>query len=79
MIPVALMSLSLVSTQVPLISRSTCSVKLPFFQKAVAVVIIVDSCVILQRKGGIYLKLIEYLSKCPKAVYKKKGGGGGDF
>ena len=30
------------STQVPLISRSTRSVKLPFFQKAAAVVVIVE-------------------------------------
>ena len=33
--------LGLVSTQAPLISRSTHSVKLPFFQKALAVVVIV--------------------------------------
>ena len=38
---VASVSLGLVSTQVPLISCSTHSVKLPFFQKALAVVVIV--------------------------------------
>ena len=35
-------SLGLVSTQAPLISRSTRSAKLPFFQKAAAVVMIVE-------------------------------------
>ena len=42
MMQVASVPLGLVSTQAPLISRSTRSVKLPFFQKAVAVVVIVD-------------------------------------
>ena len=39
---VASVPLGLVSTQAPPISRSTGSVKLPFFRKAVAVVVIVD-------------------------------------
>ena len=39
---VASVPLGLVATQVQLISRSTRSVKLPFFQKAAAVVVIVD-------------------------------------
>ena len=39
---VALVPLGLVLTQAPLISRSTHSVKLPFFQKVAAVVVIVE-------------------------------------
>ena len=39
---VALVPFGLVSTQAPLISRNTCSAKLPFFQKAAAVVVIVN-------------------------------------
>ena len=39
---VASVPLGLVSTQAPLISRSTRSAKLPFFQKAAAVVVIDD-------------------------------------
>ena len=39
---VASVPFCLVSMQAPLISRNTCSAKLPFFQKAVAVVVIVE-------------------------------------
>ena len=39
---VASVPLGLVSMQALLISRSTCSVKLPFFQKAASVVVIVE-------------------------------------
>ena len=39
---VASVPLGLVATQAQLISRSTRSAKLPFFQKAAAVVVIVD-------------------------------------
>ena len=62
MMQVASVSLGLVSMQALLISHSTRSVKLPFFQKAVAVVVIVDfvciqanaPCPLLCKKGGIF-------------------------
>ena len=53
----------LVSTCVSLISCSTPSVKLLFFQKAMAVIVIAD--ITLQETGGVCSKLIEYSSKCP--------------
>ena len=54
---VASVPLDLVSIQVPLISHGTCSAKLSFFQKAVAVVMIVDFTCIQgyeERREGTY-------------------------
>ena len=54
---VALMPLNLVSTQAPLISHSTRSTKLLFFQKPAAVVVIVDLVCIQdyeERREGVY-------------------------
>ena len=54
---VASVPLVLVSMQVPLISCGTCSAKLSFFQKAVAVVVIVDFTCIQgyeERREGVY-------------------------
>ena len=65
----ALVPLGLVSTQVPLISHSTRSAKLPLFQKAAAVIVIVDFMCICKitgnrRRGHMHAK-IEYSSKYP--------------
>ena len=50
---VASVPLGLVSTQASLTSRSICLAKLPFFQKLVAVVVIVDlACLKIARNGG---------------------------
>ena len=56
---VASVPLGLVSMQAPLISRSTRSAKLPFFQKAVAVVMIADFACIQgykERREGVYVR-----------------------
>ena len=56
---VASVLLGLVSTQAPLISRSTRSAKLPFFQKAAAVVVIVEFACIQdyeERREGAYAR-----------------------
>ena len=55
---VTLEPLGLVSTQVPLIFRSTCSTKLPFFQKAAAVVVIVEfaRAYYEERREGAYVR-----------------------
>ena len=49
---VALVPLGLVSTQMPLISYSTHSAKLPLFQKAAAVIVIVDFVCICKTTGN---------------------------
>ena len=55
---VASVSLGLVSTQTPLISCSTCLAKLPLFQKAAAVVVIVDFARIFygEQKEGAFAR-----------------------
>ena len=56
---VASVPLGLVSMQAPLISHSTRSVKLPFFQKAAAVFIIVEFARIQdyeKRREGVYVR-----------------------
>ena len=56
---VASVPLGLVSTQAVLISRSTCSAKLPFFQKAASVVVIVEFAHIQdyeERREGAYAR-----------------------
>ena len=56
---VALVPLGLVSTQVPQISCTTRSTKLPFFQKATAVVVIVEFTRIQdyeERREGVYAR-----------------------
>ena len=63
------MPLGLVYTQVLLISHSTHSVKLPFFQKAATVVVIVNATCGLQGTGwGVCTRLIHYLSKRPSPL-----------
>ena len=65
MMQVALMPLSLLSTQVPLIFHSICSVR--FFQKAVVVIMIVEpahTCNIVRR--GTCTRLIDYSCKRPR-------------
>ena len=49
---VASVPLGLVSTQAPLISRSTRPAKLPFFQKTAAVVVIVDFARVCKTTGN---------------------------
>ena len=59
MMQVASVPLGLVSTQAPLISRSTRSAKLPFFHKVVAVVVIVEFTHIQdyeERREGAYAR-----------------------
>ena len=74
---VALMPLGIVWTQVPLISCSTCSVKLPFFQKAAAFIVIVNlAC----RNGGRGICELNIRANTPSpllpqsSVQKQKGG-----
>ena len=66
--------IGLVSIQASLISCSTCSAKLPFFQKAVEVLVTFWG-------SGIWMKGIKYLSKhpLPQSSVQKGGGGGGIF
>ena len=52
-IRVALMPLSLVSTQMPLISLVTCSAKLPFF---ISVIVIIDLTHNMQGTEGVYAR-----------------------
>ena len=71
MMQVASMPLGLVSTKTSLISRSTHSEKLPFFQKAPTV----DSCVlkiVRNEGGGVCTRQIEYLSKCSFPTFASK-------
>ena len=71
MMQVALMPLGLVSTKMSLISCSTHSEKLPFFQKAPTV----DSRVlkiVRNKGGGVCTRQIEYLSKCPFPTFASK-------
>ena len=75
--------LGLVSTQAPLISRSTRSAKLPFFQKAAAVVVIVEfECIqdYEERSEGAYARDgLSIRTNAPSPLLSKssdpKGGG----
>ena len=83
MLQVALVLLGLVSMQVPLISCSTRSVKLLFFQKATAVVVIVKFKTTRTGGRGVCTRRTEYSSKRPIPLLSKssvqKGGGGAHF
>ena len=69
---VALVPLGLVSTQAPLISCSTRSAKLPFFQKAMAVVVIVEFKTTRMEEGGVCTSRTEYSSKRPLPIFVQK-------
>ena len=56
----------IVSTQVPLISCSTCSEKLAVFEKAATVIVIVDFTRI---QGYKELREGAHLSKCPRPTF----------
>ena len=84
MMQAALVPLGLVSTQVPVISRSTRSVKLGFFQKAAAVVMIVKFACAYSRlrgtEGGAYAQdKLNIQANAPTPILSKrsvqKGGG----
>ena len=80
---VALMPLDLVSIQALLLSHSTHSVKLPFFQKATAVITLIKLEYTITRKQGRMLKNKRVFQQtlpphfCLKVVCKYGGGGGG--
>ena len=85
---VASMTLGFVLTQALLISCSTRLSKLLYFQKAAAVVTIIDPTHIKdceeQREGSICIRQIEYSSNHPLPTFpqssvQKGGGGGGIF
>ena len=84
---VASVPLGLVATQAQLISRSTRSAKLPFFQKAAAIVVIVDFARIQgyeERKEGAYARdAVNIRANAPAPVLSKssvqKGGRRGVF
>ena len=77
-------SLGLVSTQVSLTSRSIHLAKLPFFQKPVAVVVIVDLVrlkIVEWRKGTYARDKLNYMRTRPLLTFAlkvvcKRGGGG---
>ena len=72
---VTMVPLGLVSTQVPLISRSTCLVKLLFFQKATAVVVIVSFARIQgykeRREGAYALDELNIRANAPSPLLSK--------
>ena len=84
MVQIVSMLLNLVSTQALLNSRSTCSSKLPFFQKATPAITIVDlTCLLLQRMEGVVREHMHETNRifkqtppphfCPKVTCKKGG------
>ena len=85
MMLVTLMPLGLLPTRTPLISCSTCSSKLLFFQKGVAVVVIVNFRHIRNEGRGICMRQIECFSKhslpsfASKLCAKRGRGWGGIF
>ena len=85
MMQVASVPLGLVSTQALLISHSTRSAKLLFFQKAVAIVVIVEFALFKTTRNGERGRMYETNGIfeqtplphfCLKVVWKKEGGGG---
>ena len=74
MMQVALVPVGLVSTQTPLISCSTRSVKVPFFQKATAVVVIVkfgriQDYIRGMEGNGVCTRRTEYSTKRPLPTF----------
>ena len=76
---VASMPLGFVSTQVPLISHSKRSAKLPLFQKAAAVVVIVNlACIKDRKERGVCMDELSIQTNAPSPLLPEssvqKGG-----